>query len=533
MNLSMASNPSQVTVIQQAIAVLRKFGSDAHVYLPGVGMLNGLQASNYIDSAGTTVGAVDQPVGLALDAAGGLGVDGWLNTSINVGAGWGQAGATYTATGAAAYSSVGKAAFAALGTYAVTFTIVSVSAGAVGAGDNVVAANYLSAPGTYTAYVRITSGTNIVIQAGAAGFTGVVSNISVREVTGIAASQPTTASKPILRRGAVNVGLDGGNISVWSSTAAGAITTGQTDPLGGTSAQTFSGAGKNVYRPLIISAGVVTFAFTLYSPTAGTLSLGGASGPGVLDLVSVSAGWGTYVVNKTIPANDGCAMILNGTLSAITFYRAALFQGTLTAAQIQALGGIPLTTTAPASTALGPYFWQFDGSNDSLSLGGPLFQMADDHCVVAGVKLDAFSVARIIYSQRNTGNTFPVVGQLQVATDGSVNAYYRNNENTQSSLLVSAGGVISLGTPFVLTETKTGSSCYIEVHNSTVATAVGTLPNTGTFVINAAAIGASAENGNNPLAGSLYPIVVIKGSVSEAEKILLKKFVGQMSGVSI
>jgi len=63
------------TAIQRAIAVLRKFGTDAHVYLPGIGMLNGLQASNYLDSAGTTLAAVDGPVGRVNDAAGVLGVE--------------------------------------------------------------------------------------------------------------------------------------------------------------------------------------------------------------------------------------------------------------------------------------------------------------------------------------------------------------------------------------------------------------------------------------------------------------------------
>jgi len=71
-SLSMAGNPSQVTVIQQAIAVLRRFGTNAHVYLPGVGMLNGLTAGNYLDSTLSTLATIDNPVGGVVDTIGGI-----------------------------------------------------------------------------------------------------------------------------------------------------------------------------------------------------------------------------------------------------------------------------------------------------------------------------------------------------------------------------------------------------------------------------------------------------------------------------
>jgi lysophospholipase L1-like esterase len=57
---------------QQVYSILQKYGTDAHVYLPGIGVINGLTAGNYLDSAGTTAATVDNPVGLVLDAGGAI-----------------------------------------------------------------------------------------------------------------------------------------------------------------------------------------------------------------------------------------------------------------------------------------------------------------------------------------------------------------------------------------------------------------------------------------------------------------------------
>ena len=69
-NLGISSSKPQSTVITQAVAILRRFGSDAHVYLPGIGTLSGLSAANFLDSALTTPATVDNPVGGAVDAIG-------------------------------------------------------------------------------------------------------------------------------------------------------------------------------------------------------------------------------------------------------------------------------------------------------------------------------------------------------------------------------------------------------------------------------------------------------------------------------
>ena len=61
---------ARITIASQAVALLRRFGTDAHVYLPGLGVINGLTAGNYLDSALTTAATVNNPVGGVVDAVG-------------------------------------------------------------------------------------------------------------------------------------------------------------------------------------------------------------------------------------------------------------------------------------------------------------------------------------------------------------------------------------------------------------------------------------------------------------------------------
>jgi len=56
--------------VRDSLAILRRPGIEAHVYLPGIGTLSGLAAANYLDSALTTPATVDNPVGGVVDAIG-------------------------------------------------------------------------------------------------------------------------------------------------------------------------------------------------------------------------------------------------------------------------------------------------------------------------------------------------------------------------------------------------------------------------------------------------------------------------------
>lgn len=204
------------TLIQRAISILRRYGQDAHIYLPGVGMLNGLQAGNYLDSAGTTQGTVDQPVGLVLDAAGGLGAElvtngdfsgatSYFDQSINGGTGAIISG-QLVVTASTAYSGVkGNLAYKTPNaTIYVEATLISGTGrltldffGEEGVLQNV----DRTGPYTFRGYAKLRSDGYFLplLRTAGAGQTTVWDNISVREVTGIAAQQPTTANKGVLK----------------------------------------------------------------------------------------------------------------------------------------------------------------------------------------------------------------------------------------------------------------------------------------------------------------------------------------------
>lgn len=376
----------------RALAAIRRNG--------GTVLLAGL-ARNYFDSAGTTPAQVDQPVGLVLDGAGTVGPElfnvtlnfsdaAWTKTAavISTGAntfatnGFGGCHAYVTAQGAKTY------AVRVVGTTTVSTTFrnaagasgaFTVPAGAFDTGSN--------------SQILLENG-SLYIQLASAGTINITS-ISVKELTGNHATQATTGSKPTLRRGLVNQLLWSGDFTnaAWTKTGA-SVATGQPDPSGGTSglklvesaastqhyflqnAISGSGAASAAYivkasgrtKVRIRSEGPQTFGLAT-NFNLSTVSIQSGSG----SIADLGNGFYLCVANSTGNGNgaSGYHLIqptddswnetyLGDGVSGILIYRAALYQGTVTAQQIIAAGGIPLTTTAPASSALGSYWWQYD-----------------------------------------------------------------------------------------------------------------------------------------------------------------------------
>ncbi|HEY9211087.1 MAG TPA: hypothetical protein VIO56_06715 [Methylotenera sp.] len=201
---------AQKTIAQKVASILRKYGTDAHVYLPGIGVINGLTAGNYLDSAGTTAATVDNPVGLVLDAAGSVGSELVTNGSFATSTGWTlQAGWTI-GSGVLSTSASGSNAnaiyvvaspFVIGNTYLVTMTVTRRDAGTVRVGiGGFTYVDFAGAAGTFSKYIQASASTSNLIFNNQGGlFSGDVDNISVKEVTGIHATQATTANKSILR----------------------------------------------------------------------------------------------------------------------------------------------------------------------------------------------------------------------------------------------------------------------------------------------------------------------------------------------
>ncbi len=159
------------------------------------------------DAAGTTpVTAVEQPVGLVLDKSRGLVLGAELVTNGDFssatgwtqGAGWSISGGVATATATNGYLYQAVASVAAGKYYDCTVTITSYTSGTLRffAGAAAALSTGMTASGTYTLRVCANSASQLGVVGTA--FTGVIDNISIKEVSGSHASQATSASRPVL-----------------------------------------------------------------------------------------------------------------------------------------------------------------------------------------------------------------------------------------------------------------------------------------------------------------------------------------------
>ena len=224
------------------------------------------------------------------------------------------------------------------------------------------------------------------------------------------------------------------------------------------------------------------------------------------------------------------------------YLRAFLARGTTTAGGISAefknisvreLPGIHATQPTAQNTPVlrntdGIQYWQLDGTDDRWSLSAVPFQMSDDHFVVVAATVNSFTATRILFSQRNTGNTFPIVAQMMVGGSGRVEGFWRNAENTQSAIPSTGNWSISVGNPFIATAQKIGAT--VRVKRDGGAWVSASAPTTGTFPVNSAAIGASAENGGLPHNGHIHGVIFGKGAITDAELLTLEKFVAKLQG---
>jgi hypothetical protein len=497
--------PYALTLDEQAFQVLAKYGTDSHLYLPGVGTVSGFTAGNYLDSAGTTVATVDNPVGLVLDGAGSVGAE--LAT---------VSGATLTGTGSTACVSSNSATVS--GKYIVKFDY-NISSGSVFA--QVGNFNCPTKTGAGSFYQIIDSTATGNIQIGTVSAVGTVSNFSVKEVTGIHASQATAGFKPVERRGIVNLLTWSNDLTNGAWIAQGATKSGQVLNVPNNDDQ--------VYHSNTIPAGAYTYAAILSGSGTCKIAWGnGTDGYANTLSVTLTATPTMYVMNHTFAGANTQVNIgkyAGDTATAITFGGAGLFQGTLTASQILASGGIPLTTTAAASSSGGNYFWRFDGTDDRISLGAPLFQMSDDFAVVVGYKPSVIAGYKSPFFPASNSATFARLGAIGIDPSGQVIFYNTNDAGTFFAP--------QIGTTVANESFVASGVCRSNVvkgrKNAGSFSTTSTL--SGAFTINAAAIGTA--QGFDFANGYSGPIFAIKGNVSDADLLTLEKFVAQWMGVTL
>jgi len=550
--------PKGLTVVQRAINILRKYGTDAHVYLPGVGVLNGLTAGNYIDSTGTKAGVVDNPVGLLLDAAGGLGVEliiaNMLSSGGNVISDLGGGIYKLTMNGSDPFvefqftnqgalssrahkiefdvwTDSGQPTELNLVTYDNTVGEVLFSPSTLGFTQGAIkqAIKRWSTVNANTGFSVRFDGKDPLVAGSYFYFKVPI----VREVTGIAASQALTGAKPRLERGLRN-------LLTWSGDFTNAVWVAQlTASKSGTSLLMPAMGDRAFNNTPSIPAGPATLAFTLSG--VGTIDLwayNGTNGNIGATQFTLTAVPTLYVINinptvtGTNPYFGRNATTGTATATSVVVTSGAIFQGTLTAAQIQANGGIPLTGAVAASNPdAGRYSWAFDGG-DSLALGSVPFQMGDDHWVVTVAKLDAIGTQQALFCLANSGNVLPVVS-LHVQSNGYLTGYWRGDGGVDHS----KDRPVSLvsGTPFTASIRRTGGaaptgSCSV----NGVRSLEGSLSAIGAATLNTATLAAWVRTSTQYLhVGSNYVTICGKGTISDADLLTIERAFGALNGVQI
>ena len=547
-------------VVAKALAVIASYGTDAHVYLPGIGVINGLTAGNYLDSAGTTAATVDNPVGLVLDGAGSvgsnvrsLGVVGKVGTLA--------ADATYNSTtGALSVSRVSfpneqsYIEFSGLlpsTYYEFKFSLPQTNNLVLRGGiysEGVVVVPVLS-PGTY--FILSSAAGKITITAQANSTSTFILD-SVKSVTGIHATQGTTANKPILRRGAVNLVLN----SIWAGGTSGTVGSGAVAPTswaflsaGGSvtyANQTikFVGGGGRpaiFYTQTVLASCTYTMQITINTVTTGTPTIASLFVPanppagttfayyknGVLGTSNtvVSTGDVIYIV-ATISTTAGTIQWRVGCGSSavsnddVTISKPQIEVGSTASTYIP-------TTTAAASSTTGNYAWEFDGSNDSLALGSVPFQMADDHCVIVGAT--PLSGNNFLFSIAGSGVNLPRVATVAVLANGKPSFQWKDDAANANG---GAGASSILNQPSVLSARHASGKLSGRLNGvDLVAPVNNTLGVTTLTGGNIGMFGVAAGGGN---ANANFAVVInIKGTVTDADLLILEKWVGQLSGVSL
>jgi len=547
LHFSRLGSVNRLGLVQRALAILRSYGTDAHVYIPGVGNVSGLTAANFLDSAGTTSATVDNPVGLSLDAlqAMTLGSERVTNPTINSIAIGGPA-FTYYAPGGSVIS--GKK-------YKVSYTVSAYSGSDTVGTGNFSGAPELSGNGNVSFILDAASTSALSFYTRSTNQCTFL-NISVREIPGIHATQATTANKPILRRGLLNLirYSDDQSNAAWTNANLN-VTPGQASSPYGTSDSALlaptavSGShvlyqnnvtiARNVTMAFIAKAGVLQF----LSPSnagAGVLTstfdlVAGTSANGASttsSMVSLGGGWwlgamsftAAYTAASFYINNSGSASIAsfagNG-VDGLYMYRAGLFDGTYTAQQIVDAGGIPLTTSAASNANAGKYSWQFDQSNDFLQTA---ITTGDVGWFCSGVTFTD-SNSTLFCSGAGSAVQKGLWAYREALSDMFV-TLIGNGTAPTSATAISAPA----GQPLVIAAGWDASNIFHSVNNTeNTATRTGSASPSPANL----RIGAYTDGTTYPLGGNMNIALVFDVLPTATERLTLKRWVGQISGVSL
>lgn len=575
--------PRLPSLTQLAIAILRSFGTNAHVYIPGSGgvAVSGLLSNNYTLSDGSSgYSAVDGTCGLALDAAGSVGAELITNGSFDSGTGWGVtgtgvsfSGGQVTISATSGYTGISQTLSGDVLTtktvrlrYTVISNTLNVNTLHVGgAAGRLLTSNGPTIDATVgereVTFTCTGSGNAFFLQIANTSTSGalVLDNISIKEVTGIHATQSTTANKPALRRGLYNLltySNDQTN-GAWVSNTTWVTILGQVITDAGTGddfrsnnvaitsdalERTFAmmlkkttGAANFKAIGLALTGGTIVYGITVVNTNTGVISSYSAA---VGSTPTISDAGDYWLVTRPVTNNstgntnancriyaafntDGTTTKTQSTTGSTEVGGAGLFQGTLTASQILAEGGIPLTTSAAASNqSAGRYWLDFDGGSDYLQFGSLPFVLADDFLVVAAVNTHSLTTTQKVFSLR--GATANPLIELILNNLGRPVAQVRDD----AGVLVDRTHTSALSGMAIVSMWKVGTNVYLRVNGVQSGGALS-VSGLGATTLLYAAAGAALVAGSPSIwfDGAMGPMIPIKGTFAENDVLTIERLV--------
>lgn len=271
----------------------------------------------------------------------------------------------------------------------------------------------------------------------------------------------------------------------------------------------------------VFPAGTYEVTVTCSQWTSGSVKL--------LDVVGgpvVVSGVGTVRQIVTIASATALAFVRNSANVDMTF----------TFAGVKRLTGNhatqPTTASKPivAVNAQGKKVISFDGSDDFLKLSQPVFTAAnDDGFVCAGVTPVTVAEIQAVVASRGPSATPTSCSNGLFMSSGAPLAYWEGDVSTSLT-----GSVVAAGTPIVISARKTGTAVSLRVNGAVVQS--GTTSVSGATIANAS-VGVSLSGASNAplLPGNerISAVVMCKGQVSDADAILIERWIGSLQGQTL
>ena len=479
-------------------------------------------ATLFQDTAGSTpVTAVTQPIGMVLDKSQGLvrGVELISNGSFDTdtiwskGTGWSITGGAATSVGANQFQALTQTTATISGkTYEVSF-VVSRTSGSLllrlGSGANKAD---ISASGSYR-YVVQADGGSIAFLSNATGFefVGTIDNVSVKELPGNHATQPTAGLRPLFSaRKNLLTKTEVFTDAAWGKLGVTVTANNATAPDGTLTASTItfpSGGGANqIYQPIAVTTTPVTQGVWLRSASTVSVDFGFYDSTFDMQSISVTSAWTYFTKTRASGLTGGDRRgiwIYPNVPATIEIWHPQVEVGSAATSYQR------VDTASDYDTVGFPAFAQFDATDDAL-----LFP-----AITFGGALNTFVAGKL------TGGTVGVhLWRTADYGDGYWAAYQSGSATSPTGL-------------------KAGSPTYsnngIAVSPQTRAQ-IYTLINGVDSVLESTGIVLSAETAiqfsgypSAQFQGDAHRVLMISGTLTAAEKLLCRQWCAEGNGVTV